>query len=168
MNREDVTQLYKFNKWANATVLKSVAPLSTEELTRHLGGSFPSIRDTLVHIMAAEWIWLRRWKGTSPSSLLNPDEFRDLDGIRRRWLEIESEQMTFVHGLTDEALKESLTYLNLKKETLKYPLGRLMQHVVNHSTYHRGQVANYLRQLTAQPAATDFVVYLNVESNVEV
>src|SRR5438477_11823973 len=163
MNKEDIQQLYRYNKWANATVMKSVAPLSTEELTRHLGGSFPCVRDTLVHIMAAEWIWLRRWKGVSPRALLDAAEFPDLEAVGTRWSEIETEQMDFVNEVTNESLNEVITYVNTRNQTWRYPLGRIMQHLVNHSSYHRGQVANFLRQLGAQPAATDFLVYLDVQ-----
>lgn len=166
MNKEDIQLLYNYNKWANGTVLKSVAPLKTEELTRHLGGSFPSVRDTLAHIMAAEWIWLRRWKGVSPKALFDAAEFPDLDAIKAKWLEIETEQMDFVNEVTDESLKEIVAYVNTKNQLWKYPLGRLMQHLVNHSSYHRGQVANFLRQLGAQPAATDFLIYFDVEGKV--
>jgi uncharacterized damage-inducible protein DinB len=166
MNKEDIQLLYNYNKWANATVLKSVAPLNTEELTRKLGGSFPSIRETLVHIMAAEWIWLRRWKGVSPKALFDSAEFPDLDAIKGKWSEIEAEQMDFVKEVTDDSLKEIVAYVNTKNQPWKYPLGRLMQHLVNHSSYHRGQVANFLRQLGAQPAATDFLIYFDVEGKV--
>ena|SRR2546426_4414305 len=163
MNKEDIRQLYNFNKWANTTALKSVAALSTEELTRHLGGSFPCVRDTLVHIMAAEWIWLRRWKGVSPRALFDAAEFPDLNAVKVKWLEIETEQMDFVNQVTNESLIETITYVNTRNQTWRYPLGRMMQHLVNHSSYHRGQIANFLRQLGAQPAATDFLIYLDEE-----
>jgi uncharacterized damage-inducible protein DinB len=164
MNKDDIQLLYRYNKWANATVLKSVAPLSTDELTRQLGGSFPCVRDTLVHIMAGEWIWLRRWKGVSPRSLFEASEFPDLAAVRARWGEVETEQMDFVKEVTDESLAQIISYVNTRNQTWEYPLGRMMQHLVNHSSYHRGQVANFLRQLGIQPAATDFLIYFDVES----
>src|SRR5438552_1782767 len=79
---------------------------STEELIRQLGGSFPSVRDTLVHIMAAEWIWLRRWKGVSPRALFNASEFPNLEAVKAYWSEIQTEQAAFVREVTDESLKE--------------------------------------------------------------
>jgi uncharacterized damage-inducible protein DinB len=166
MNKEDIQLLYRYNKWANATMLKCVAPLGDDQLSRKLGGSFPSIRETLVHIMGAEWIWLRRWKGTSPTALLNAAEFTDLDSVKARWPEVENEQMEFVSQVTDASLKEPLKYTNLKGQTYQYPLGRTMQHLVNHGSYHRGQVTNFLRQLGAQPVATDLLVYFDVDGKV--
>src|SRR5437764_345974 len=86
----------EFKAWANATILNAVAPLSMDDFSRKLGGSFPSVRETLVHIMGAEWIWLRRWKGVSPPALLSAAEFPNLNSIKHRWPEIEAEQMEFV------------------------------------------------------------------------
>jgi len=163
MNKDDIQLLYRYNRWANATILTAVAPLSAEDFSRKLGGSFPSMRETLVHIMGAEWIWLRRWKGVSPPALLNAAEFPDLNSIKRRWPEIETEQMDFVAAITDASLQQSLKYVNLKGQPFEYPLGRAMQHLVNHGSYHRGQVTNFLRQLGAQPVATDLLVYFDVE-----
>ncbi len=167
MNKDDIQQLYRYNTWANATVLKSVAPLSSQELKRQLGGSFPSVHETLVHIMAAEWIWLRRWKGVSPRALFDAGEFPDLDAVMTKWSEIEREQMDFVSQVTDASLQEIIQYVNIKGQTWQYPLGRLMQHLVNHSSYHRGQITNFLRQLGTQPAATDFLIYFDVEEQLK-
>jgi uncharacterized damage-inducible protein DinB len=160
MNKADIDQLYRYNKWANDSVLNAVASLSAEQLTRRLEGSFSSVRDTLVHLMAAEWIWLRRWKGVSPRALLEPAEFPDFAALKSKWAEIQSEQMDFVNQLTDQALEQIIAYTNVANQPGRFPLGRLMQHVANHSTYHRGQITNFLRQLGAQPVATDFIVYL--------
>jgi uncharacterized damage-inducible protein DinB len=149
-------------------ILNSVAPLRTEEFARQSAGSFPSVRDTLVHIMSAEWIWLRRWKGVSPRAMLEAAEFPNLAAVRTRWSEIETEQMAFVREVTDESLREIITYTNTRNQTWRYPLERMMQHLVNHSTYHRGQITNFLRQLGAQPVATDFLIYLDVEGGPDV
>jgi uncharacterized damage-inducible protein DinB len=167
LSKEDIQLLYRYNRWANAAVLKSVTPLSPEEFSRKLGGSFPSVRETLVHIMGAEWIWLRRWKGVSPPALLSAAEFPDFGAIKARWPEIESEQMDFVAQITDASLKEPLKYVNLKGQAYQYPLGRAMQHLVNHGTYHRGQVTNFLRQMGAQPVATDLLVYFDAEDKID-
>jgi uncharacterized damage-inducible protein DinB len=167
IGKEDIDLLYRYNRWANGTVLKTVATLSVAQFNQKLGGSFPSVRETLVHLMGADWIWLRRWKGTSPSALLSAADFPDLDSIKSKWRDIEVGQADFVRQVTDLSLKEPLRYVNLKGQSFEYPLGRAMQHLVNHGTYHRGQVTNFLRQLGAQPAATDLLVYFEVESKMD-
>jgi hypothetical protein len=75
--------------------------LSGEAFTRDLSGSFCSVRDTLVHIIGGEWIWLAYWK-TPPHSaaelktltmrrrvvLFNPHAFRNVAEVRLKWSEI--------------------------------------------------------------------------------
>ena len=83
MDLERIRALYDFNCWANGRVLEAAEKLSPEQLTKDLKNSFPSVRDTLVHIMAAEWIWLERWRRTSPKALLGTAEFPTVPAIRR-------------------------------------------------------------------------------------
>ncbi len=167
MTIDDIQLLYEYDRWANNRVLQSVASLSTEQFTRDLGGSFRSVRDTLLHIIAGEWIWLAYWKESSDSSallvdlrrqrdnLFNPVAFVDVAAVRARWAEVEQQQVQFVNSLTNESLKRMLH----ARET-QLSLAHLMQHLANHSSYHRGQIALMLRQFEAEPVATDFHVFL--------
>ena len=167
MTKDDTKLLFEYDRWANNRVLRAAATLTVEQFTRNLGGSFPSVRDALLHIIAGEWIWLQYWKETTPDpaflpelrkrrdALFHPDVFADVTAVRSRWAEVEEEMAGFVNGLTDEDLKKMLPARN----TL-ISLAHLMQHVANHSTYHRGQVALMMRQLGAEPLATDFHVFL--------
>lgn len=60
MDVNDIHELYRYNEWANDRVFDIVSRLAPEEFTRDLGNSYPSVRDTLTHIVWAEWIWLQR------------------------------------------------------------------------------------------------------------
>ena len=64
----------------------------------------------------------------------------------------------YLAGLSDEVMERPLIYTNFKGEAWSYPLWRTLFHLVNHQTYHRGQIATLLRQLGAQPAPIDFLV----------
>ncbi len=167
MNRNDIQLLYEYNRWANAMVLESVSVLTNDQFTRDLVGSYRSVRDALVHIMSAEWIWLMRWKGTSPQAMLDPAGFFRLDPVRAKWSQIEREQAEFVKGVTDESLDRVVAYVNTQGETWKYPLAHMMQHLVNHSSYHRGQVSLMMRQLGAEPVPTDFLVFFDMGGQVD-
>jgi uncharacterized damage-inducible protein DinB len=162
MNRHDIQLLYDYNRWANAQMLDVSAKLTEEQFTKDLSSSHRSVRDTLTHILAAEWIWLMRWRCVSPKALFNPADFPNLGWLREKWAEFEREQTYFVNGVTDELLREVIAYSNTKGEEWRYPLWQMMQHVVNHSTYHRGQVTTMLRQLGAEPVPTDFLVFFDV------
>ena len=158
---EEISKLLAYNRWANARTLESVAPLSPEELNRQLGGSFPSVRETLVHIYSADWIWLERWHGTSPKGLPSGEELMTLEILKEKWGKVERERETFARELNADGLGETIAYSNLAGEAKKNRLGELFVHVVNHSSYHRGQVATMLRQLGRKALSTDYSLYLD-------
>ena len=162
MNKHDIQYLYEYNRWANHTILDAVSKLTPEQFLRDLQSSHRSVRDTLAHILAAEWIWLERWKGSSPNALLDPADFPNIESVRTRLSKVESECTEFIDGLTDESLTEPITYTNTKGERWTYPLGQMLQHVANHSNYHRGQVTTMLRQLGVEPAPVDLLVFVDV------
>lgn len=166
MEAKESKELFEFNRWANARILEAVTKLTPDEFTRNLGSSFPSIRDTLTHILSAEWIWLMRWKGSSPKAMFSPSEFSTLLHLKNRWTEIEKDQTEFVSELTNESLERRITYTNIKGEEWTYPLWQMLRHVVNHSTYHRGQITTLLRQLGAKPISTDLLVFYDMKSKV--
>jgi uncharacterized damage-inducible protein DinB len=154
-----IRQLYQYNHWANQRIFDVVVALPLEQYLRNLKNSFPSVRDTLTHIVAAEWIWLERCRGVSPKSLPGPEQFADLAALRAAWLKLDGERAAFLHGLTPEQLSPPLHYVNTRGETYAYPLWQVLAHVVNHSTYHRGQITTLLRQMGAEPAATDLLLF---------
>jgi len=167
MNKDDIQLLYEYDRWANNRVLQAVSGLSDEQFTRDLGGSFRSVRDTLLHIIGGEWGWLTYWKEPSPSAafiadlrkrretLFHSEAFPNAAAVQRKLAEVEKEQSEFVNGVTNESLGKMLPF-----RTAQASLAHLMQHMANHSTYHRGQVAVMMRQLGAKPLATDFHVFL--------
>ena len=155
MNRQDILALYDYNAWANARVLAAVEPLAQEAFLRDLKNSFPSVRDTLAHILAAEWIWLRRWQGESPSKLLAAADFPTLAGLEERYAAIEQERRVFLEGLSEDRLDRPFQYRDTAGNAYALPLVHSLQHVVNHGTYHRGQITTMLRQLGAKPVSTD-------------
>jgi uncharacterized damage-inducible protein DinB len=161
MNTNDVRTLYAYNKWANHRVVDACRPLDSTNFTRNLSNSFGSIRDTLAHILGAEWVWLERWQHRSPSQLPATDVFPDAASIERRWQEIERGQQTFLEKLGDAQLEQRIAYTNFKGERWEYSLAQMLQHLVNHSTYHRGQVITMLRQLGNHAPSTDLLLYFD-------
>ncbi len=159
MTAEDVRKLYAFNAWANHRVLDSCQPLSNDQFTRTLASSFSSVRDTLAHIMGCEWLYFERWHGRFPTALPPGENFADLAAMRARWKKIESDLLDYVNGPGLGDLARVFEYRNMKGNTFAYPLQAMLQHMVNHSTYHRGQVTTLLRQLGAQPRSTDLLRY---------
>lgn len=159
MKLEMAEELLSYNTWANRQMLDAVSRLDAAQFSRELGGSYPSIQATLTHMMWAEWLWLERWQDHSPKELFEPSEFPSVESVKERWQAVQAGQRAFLASLADDRLRRVGRYTNRRGETWQYVLWRQMQHLFNHSTYHRGQVTNMLRMLGAQPVATDYLVY---------
>jgi uncharacterized damage-inducible protein DinB len=159
MTAQEMFALYEFNAWANRRMLRAVAAVKQEDFLRPMGSSFGSLRDTAAHIYGAEFVWLERFQGRSPSSLPDATEYQDVASLREKWEELEARLLGFVGSLTNDDLNRVLEYKTLKFGDYRNPLWQSMQHVVNHGTYHRGQVTTLLRQLGAQPVLTDLMHY---------
>jgi uncharacterized damage-inducible protein DinB len=159
MNVEDFRLLYDYNSWANHRTLDACAALSEEQFTRDLGSSFRSVRDTLAHICGVEWLWLERWHGRSHNALPPAVEFPNLASLRRRWDEVEQNLLDYVASLTPEDVQRTIQHKTTQDVSQSAPLWQMLQHLVNHGTYHRGQVATLLRQLGAKPISTDLILF---------
>ena len=162
MNVADVRTLFAYNRWATERLLDAARSLDRAELTRDFGVSYRSVRGTLVHTLWSEWIWWRRWAGESPRQRFAEDDFPDVPGMAARWGEIHDGQRDFVLGLTERRLASRIAYENLEGERWEYRLDHMIQHVVNHSSYHRGQVVSLLRQLGRTPPTTDLLDFFDL------
>ena len=160
MNLKDLQVLLAYHYWARDRLLDATEALSPEQFTKDLGSSFKSVRDTLAHIYFAEWIWYMRWTGTSPTAALPADLFPNLGTLRRAWNEHENKVRALVDGLGEERLSRVVDYKLLNGTPGSSMLWHMVQHVVNHASYHRGQVTTMLRQLgAAPPKSMDLITF---------
>jgi uncharacterized damage-inducible protein DinB len=159
MTLADIRQHFAYNKWANERTLEGIGTLTAEQVTRNLGSSFPSIRDTAAHIASAEWIWLRRWKGESPVSHPVWAKHAPMDVVSAKFTEVEVERSAWLSTLSDADMDRMLAFRLLNGQEDTQRLSAQLLHLVNHSTYHRGQIAGMTRQVGATPVSTDLIVY---------
>jgi len=159
MNLTDLETLVEFHYWATGRVLDAVEPLSADEFTRDLGNSFPSVRDTLGHLYAADWIWCSRWEGEPLAALPDPKTFPDLASIRQAWDAHERRLRGVLKHFGEIGVDQPIEYV---RDGVRWaqPFWQSFQHLVNHGTYHRGQVITMLRQLgvTTVPS-TDLIAF---------
>jgi uncharacterized damage-inducible protein DinB len=159
MDINDFRLLYDYNSWANHRTLDACAALTDEQFSRDLGSSYRSVRDTLAHISGVEWLWLERWHGRSHTSIPPGTDYADLKSLRRRWDEIERDLHDYIASLTPDDLTRVVHHTTTKGEPQSAPLWPMLEHLVNHGTYHRGQVTTLLRQLGAKAVATDLIFF---------
>ena len=151
MNLQDLRTLVDYHYWARDRLLDAIEPLTPEQLNRDTGSSFKSIRETVVHIYAAEWAWYSRWQGSSPTALLTSDGFPDVAAIRAAWTAHEAKMRAFLDSLGESGIMRVFDFKLLSGHAGSSPFWQMLQHVVNHASYHRGQVTTMLRQIGAQP-----------------
>jgi uncharacterized damage-inducible protein DinB len=159
MTEREALDLFEYNVWANARLLARCAALSPDQWSRELGGSFSTLLSVVAHVVGAEWIWLRRWKGESPASA--PAWYSDPSptALMTALEQVEAERLQFLRSLTREDLDREVEYSLLDGSKGTLSLSILLRHVMNHSTYHRGQIAAMLRRLNVTPPSTDLLVY---------
>lgn len=160
MDLREARMLLDYNYWARDRVLHAVAPLGLEEYRRDLSSSFPSIRDTLVHMYSAEWVWCSRWRGEAPDAMLDPEAFPGLVDLRAAWARHEPVMRGVLDGLGEEGIGRVIEYRTMDGTAWCQPFADMFRHLVNHGTYHRGQVTTMLRQLGATPPkSTDLITF---------
>ncbi len=168
MNLIDIRHLFDYTEWANELAMDSAAKLSDEDLRRDVGTSHGSIFGTLLHMAGADWIWMERWFGRSPTKagawvLWTTDSCADLMMLNERWRDLIERRAQFISKLDEEGLHAELAFKLLSGDASSMRLVDQMQHVANHATMHRGQVVGMIRQLGIDPPSTDLLFYLRRE-----
>lgn len=159
MNHAEIRDLLGYTEWATARLVEALHALPDAARRRRDDSAFGSVHGTLTHLIAAEWVWLERWQGRSPAT--PPPWVGDarFDELRARLEAIEVARAGYVQGLAAHALDAPIPYRLFNGQESASPIGPLVRHVVNHSSYHRGQLAMRIRQLGDQPPATDYIVW---------
>lgn len=164
MQATDFVTLYGYNFWANGRILEAAARLTPEQFTTPVFRSgYRSVRGTLVHMVDVDWLYLERWRGTSPTTYITEADLPDLLVITVRWQREGQGIRDFVAGLGDDDLEQMITYTNRRRgASLSFPLWQLLLHVVNHGTQHRSELAVMLSEFGQSPGELDLVHYLAV------
>jgi uncharacterized damage-inducible protein DinB len=159
MTPELVRTLYAYDAWANRRSFGACATLTPEQFTQSLGSSFSSVRDTLAHIVGAQHVWLERFLGRTPEGLLPAADFPDLASLTASSEQIQQGLTDYVAGLSAEDLAAKFEYRDLKGNAHSNVRWHTLQHLANHGTYHRGQIATLLRQLGVKLVSTDLIAF---------
>ena len=158
MTLEEAITLIDYHYWGRDRMLEAVDALTPEQYTKDLGNSFKSVRDTVVHTYGAEWNWYLRWVGNSPTALPDASAFPDVPHVRAAWKSQEQKVRLFVLTLGEENLHRTFKYRTFDGQEMESVFAHMLQHLVNHATYHRGQVTTMLRQLgAAAPKPQDLI-----------
>jgi uncharacterized damage-inducible protein DinB len=156
---DDLPSLYSFNEWANARVLETLRALPEAEYVKDQGGGWPSLRATFVHLAGATDAWAERFSGREATRLPSVDELPGLEDAARVLLAAHEKHRALLATYTPGVLAGPFVWKNLKGEERTAPFWVVVRHVVNHQTYHRGQISSMVRRLGRAPKSTDMVVW---------
>ena len=159
MTHAEIKSLFEYNKWATERILEVASTLQPEKYAQHLGSSHGGIHGTLVHALAANRLWLDRLTGRPQPVMLSEKDLPTLTTVRDEWSTWKVEMDQYLETLSDIGLTETFSHQDSKGNTYSYPLYQVLQHLVNHSTFHRGQVVSMLRQQGVKPVNSDLIYY---------
>jgi uncharacterized damage-inducible protein DinB len=159
MTLQEIKLLFAYNSWANDRIFEALTPLSPEDYFRDLKSSHGGIHGTLTHLVGAEKIWLSRWEGRPDKIMLKAEEITSLADLKSIWEKVGRETAGFVARMSDKKLQDTLAITTSKGEQYSQTYQQMFQHLVNHSTYHRGQIITMMRQIGAKPVLTDLIFF---------
>jgi uncharacterized damage-inducible protein DinB len=159
MTLQEIKLLHAYTSWANNRIFDAVAQIPVEQYAQDLKGSHGGIQGTLTHMVAAEKIWLSRWVGKPETKLMSVDEAPSLADLKSMWQKVGYETAKFLGSMTDRKLQETFPMTNSKGETFTHVYWQAIQHVVDHSSYHRGQIVTMMRQLGLKPPGTGLIMF---------
>jgi uncharacterized damage-inducible protein DinB len=158
MNKNYFLELAQYNIWANQKMIDWLSQINEVQWSQKLIGSFESIEATAVHTAGAEKIWFERLINQA-----NPFLTQTFKGNKNDLIEIwknASENLkNYISEASEGDLMENFAYKNLKGQDFARVKYQAIAHVFNHSTYHRGQLVNYLRQVGFTDISSTDLIY---------
>ena len=168
---ELVREMYWFNEWANNLILEKAAAVSEADLKAKPDYSYTTILTNLGHICGAQVHWLQRWQhggslwDRKPKdvdfewnhSVYDEAEYETLERVRADFERSHKELREYLDGMTEERMNAVTPHTDRRGNTWERPLWRMMLHVANHGSFHRGELALCLTALGHSPGDMDFL-----------
>ena len=148
MFKDHFIHLFKYNDWATRQTAESIMNLKKKNRKSE---------ELLSHIISAQKIWPNRILGKD----INIDPWQKL--TEEEWIPqstpLTAEWINLLESLHEEDFEKRIEYLNMRGERFSNTIKDIIVHVINHSTYHRAQIAHLIKKSGEEPARTDYIVY---------
>jgi len=148
MIKDHFVHLFKYNDWATREAARCISEAMNNQ---------QRVYDLLSHIVNSQTIWLNRI--LQRNMVIDPWENLVVDKCVELSVQITSEWINFLEGLEEAELEKRIKYKNNKGESWENTIGDIVAHIINHSSYHRAQIAQLMRQSGDQPPKTDYIAY---------
>ena len=157
MTAQEMRQLFAYNAWATNKFFDTLGPMAHDQLIKEMHTSHSSIFNTLTHLVGAEKIWYSRWTGGAVEPFLKAESVPSLAALKELWTKVGFDIAKFIASVTDKKLLELFEMKTSKGEVFAQIYWQAMLHVIDHSTYHRGQIVAMLRQMDVVPPSTGMI-----------
>ena len=156
-------QHLQYNVWANGKLAEFIAKTDGKLFDTEVKSSFPSLRKTVFHIWDAEFIWLRRLQGESLSDWPSKNFGGTREDALKGWVDGSKSFHAFISDKEEAYYQSVCAYKNTRGEEYKTTVEGIVMHVVNHGTFHRGQLVTMLRELDyTELSSTDLITFLRL------
>ena len=160
MTLQDAKQLHAYMAWADNRIFEALAQIPAGQYMEDLKSSHGGIHGTLVHLVGAQKMWVSRWLGAPDARYLSATDVPTLKDLKAVWEKTGFETAKFFGSITDKKLSDSITWTLSGGQSNTQTIAQTLQHVVDHSTFHRGQVVAMMRQQGIKPPPTGLIGYL--------
>lgn len=151
----------RYNLWANRRICELFSTLTEEQANRHVESSFPSVKKTVLHIWDAEVIWLSRLKGKPVLDFPSKGFDGNFSEACKGMLETSAEFLAKVEATPEADFEAEMSFSTIASGDYSHRIFEMIHHCMNHSTYHRGQLITFARQLGMKNLpSTDMIFYL--------
>ena len=163
--KEILLEYAQYNVWANKRIIDTILDLPEGAVEMKINSSFTSITRTVYHTWSAESIWLQRLQRLQQQVWQETAFFGDFPVACTMWQQTSNDVAKFVAELGEDTdLKKSISFFDRSSNPYTMTIHHILQHLFNHSTYHRGQLVTMMRQACADRIPeTDFIGYARMK-----
>ena len=148
MHKTHFIHLFKYNDWATGQSADSIIKMRTKN---------EKAGEIISHLISAQEVWLNRV--LKRNIITDPWKKWSEEEWAHKSITLTSEWINLIEGLNENDFEKRIEYKNTNGESFSNSIKDILTHVINHSTYHRAQIATLVRLAGDEPAKTDFILY---------
>ena len=153
-------ELFSYHKWRQQKISMLLREVDAKVFEQELTGSFGSLYIILNHLVWAEKVWLGRIDHNELATMRDTDVI----GLLEQWETLTQKWSNLVENRGEAVFSESIRYFNTNGEAFENSLAEIVVHLVDHSTYHIGQMMNAVSGFGIEPVSTNYIHYLRATS----
>ena len=164
MNKQYFMELAGYNTWADHIAIEWINQIDDEQWNKVITSSFSSVRQTAIHITSAEKIWIDFWENTPEPIYFSAGFKGTKNDLTDTWKKASADVKKFIEKYPEEKYAELVSFIKPNGEKGQMEFARTFPHMINHSTYHRGQLVTLLRQVGfTKFSSTDLFTYYRIQ-----